>query len=185
MFDKTVKSVEQVQQELKALKELAEQHYLEHKSSQDQHFQKINEAFQQLQEKQFYFTHEFEKYSSLLRDANAQFRKELESFTQFKQQLEQKITERMEKEFHEGIQKHFEKLHVEVEHLKAMQQDLQVLKEETQRLQGMSQKIKELDFQLPQYIKTLSSQEQEKARLSREIDHLQDLIAKMRQGRHS
>ncbi len=185
MFSKTTDSLKQVQDELAQVKTLLEQKHLEAESKQDQQFQKVHDSFHQVHEKQFYYFDEFEKHMQVLRDLNLQFKKEFEQFSSFKQHLEQKMIERVEKELREQLQKHVEKLKGETDQLKGLQQDITQLREEVQRLQGMSQKVKDVDLQLPNYAKTLAVQEQDKLKLSREIDHLQDLIAKMRQGRHS
>lgn len=66
--------------------------------------------------------------------------------------------------------------------MKNTMQMLNSIKDEIQKLQELSKTIKQQDVQLTGYINGIQKQDDEKLRLMRQVDKLQDIIAKERRG---
>ena len=115
---------------------------------------------------------------------NLNYKKEFDTFNLFKNQMTDKVLEKTEKELKQEVTKHLDELKVQKQEFTALQKYLEQLKEEVVRLQGMSQKIKDMDLELVNTMKKITEQDQEKVKLLKRVDDLQDLVAKIRQGKH-
>lgn len=182
MFNK--KELDNIQTALKELKE----GYLEHKEHIKNHFNlsltELKKEISALKETQGTYYQEFEKSLASFNELNSKYRKEYDNLILIKNQTTEKVLEKVEKELKQELGKHLDSLKLEREHFNSLQKELDKIREEVQRLQVVSQRVKEIDFELSSYIKKITEQDHEKLRLLKQVDDLQTLIAKMRQGKH-
>lgn len=152
---------------------------------QEQKFKNLEETFSQLKEKQFFYFEEFEKSLTAFNDMNLKYKKEFDAFNVIKNNLTTKTLEKMEKEMKEVLAIHFIKLETEKKRFDELAKDIEKAKEEIKKLVLISEKVKDADFNLAKHAQELRLNDSEKLKLMKQIDDLQSLIAKMRQGRHS
>lgn len=182
MFNK--KELEEVQKKLNELEAKYTEGTKEICEFQEQKFKKLEETLGQLKEKQFYYFEEFEKSLTAFNDMNIKYKKEFDAFNVIKNNLTAKTLEKVEKEMKEVLAVHFTKLETEKKKFEDMSKDIEKAKEEIKKLIMISSKIKEADFDLTKYAAELRANDAEKLKLMKQVDELQTIIAKMRQGRH-
>src|SRR3989344_870379 len=154
------------------------------KSSSEDSKKIILEKINDITTRQVSYFEEFDKSLTAFNDMNLRYRKEFDSLGNFKNQLADKILEKIDKEVKEELLKHFSKLELERRNFETLSKELENLKNEIQKLRGISETIKKMDFELVNYTKKLTQEDHEKLKLMTQIDNLQKLIGKMRQGRH-
>jgi len=147
-------------------------------------FGEIKNSINEINSKQSKYLEEFEKNLVNLSSLNQNYRKEFDNLASIKNQAIDRILEKIEKELKLEIQKHLDKLSLEQERFTALSNDLNSLKQEIQKLKAVSESIKTIDFGLNSYIQKITEQDKEKIRLLKQVDDLQSLIGKIRQGRH-
>lgn len=145
----------------------------------------IKSAVDSITQKQVTYFDEFDKNISNFTELNLMYRKEFDNLASIKHQVTDKLLEKIEKELKQEIQKHLNNLDLEKQKFSEMNKELDLLKQEIHKLKLFSEAIKTIDFELNSYIKKITEQDQEKLRLMRQVDELQKLIAKIRQGKHS
>ena len=154
------------------------------KISSEENKRAVLEKIDDITAKQVGYFDEFDKSLTTFNDMNLRYRKEFDSLGNFKNQLADKILEKIDKEVKEELLKHFSKLELERRNFETLSKELENLKNEIQKLRGISETIKKMDFELVNYTKKLTQEDHEKLKLMTQIDNLQKLIGKMRQGRH-
>ncbi len=183
MFNK--KELEEVQNKLNDLKTKYDQGIKEIKDFQEAKFKKLEETFSELKENQSHYFEEFEKALEAFNDMNAKYKKEFDTFNVIKNNLTSKTLEKVEKELKEELTKHFGKLETEKNKFEDLSRSIEQAKEEIKRLTFLSEKVKDADLNLVKHAQELKFSDSEKLKLMKQVDDLQILIAKMRQGRHS
>ncbi|HLC85730.1 MAG TPA: hypothetical protein VJG30_00365 [Candidatus Nanoarchaeia archaeon] len=154
------------------------------KSSSEDSKKIILEKINDITTRQVSYFEEFDKSLTAFNDMNLRYRKEFDSLGNFKNQLTDKILERIDREVKDELQKHFAKLELEKKNFETLSKELENLKNEIQKLKTISETIKAIDFELVNYTKKLAQEDHEKLRLMMQVDNLQKLIGKIRQGKH-
>lgn len=154
------------------------------KMSAEDNSKKLIEKIDAITTKQVSYFDEFDKSLTVFNDMNIMYRKEFDSLGNFKNQLAEKLLEKVSKEMKDEMQKHFSKLELEKRQFEGLSRELEALKLEIQKLKSISETIKSMDFELVNYSKKLLEQDNEKLRLMSQIDNLQRLVAKIRHGKH-
>ncbi|GEM_PF-6698077 len=155
--------------------------------SKQQHEQMVlvvEKRFQELKEKQFYYFDEFEKNLQNFRDLNMKYQKGFDDLSVMKNNMVEKVVAKVEREMRIEQEKQAEGIKKEQQQRQELQQAVTVMKQEIERLMAVSQKVKEMDFNLMNYAKKLQDEQADKIKLMQQIDHLETLIAKMRRGQH-
>lgn len=181
MFNK--KELEDIQQELKKIHNNHETHHKETKEHLDKTLEQVKKEIADIKTKQHSHYDELDKSLTAFNDLNTRYRKEFDTLTLLKNQITEKVLEKLDKELKQGLQKHLDALKTEKDSFKQLNEELDKMKAEIQRLTGISQKIKEADLDLKASANKIAEQEEEKSKLIRRLSDLQDIIAKNRQKR--
>lgn len=155
------------------------------KDFQTAKFNEITELFEELKQKQIFYFEEYEKSIATFNNLNISHKKEFDNLNLIKNNLTEKVLEKIEQDLKEELKKHFAKLDSEKAKFEETTKELETLREEIKRLTVLAEKIKAADLELTQYAQELRNRDDEKTRLLKKIDDLQTLIAKIRRGQHS
>lgn len=151
----------------------------------DKKFQSIVENFEGLKQKQVFYFEEYDKALTTLNDINIRYKKEFENLNLTKNNLTEKVLEKLERELKESLKEHFLKLDNEKAKFESLTKEIEILKEEIRRITSLAEKIKSADLELVKHSQELERRDDEKTRLLKRIDDLQSLIGKIRRGEHS
>lgn len=120
---------------------------------------------------------------------NSKYSGALENLKLIRGGLAERLSEKIEKDFHSKIFEHTERLKTDAmrydalkTNLSAVANTLSILTGEIDKFNRISQKLSEKDFELGSYIRHVDKQDRHKLELMREIDRLQRLVGRMRQG---
>lgn len=185
MFNK--KELEEIQTGLKEIKEnhstVKEELSKEVKEHVDKALEEMKKEITEIKEKQSLYFEEFDKSLESFKNLNNSYKKEFDNLNLLKNQLTEKVLDKLEKDLKTEMGKHLEDLSVEKTKFKEIQKELDALRAEVEKHKGISQQIKGIDFELTSYMKKLREEDQEKLKLMKRVDDLQTIIAKMRQKR--
>lgn len=151
----------------------------------DKKFQSIEENFEGLKQKQVFYFEEYDKALTTLNDINIKYKKEFENLNLTKNNLTEKVLEKLERDLKESLKEHFSKLDNEKSKFQDLTKEIEILKEEIKRLISLAEKIRSADLELVKHSQELERRDDEKTRLLKKIDDLQSLIGKIRRGEHS
>ncbi len=186
MFNK--KELQEIEEKLNKISDKVENQeklVKEFNDNNNSNVKEIKSAVDSITQKQVTYFDEFDKNLSNFTELNLMYRKEFDNLASIKHQATDRLLEKIEKELKQEIHKHLSNLDLEKQKFSDLNKDLDSLKQEIHKLKSISETIKTIDFELNNYIKKITEQDQEKLRLMRQVDELQKLIAKIRQGKHS
>lgn len=120
---------------------------------------------------------------------NSKYSGALENLKLIREGLVDRLGEKIEKDFHSKIFEHTERLKTDAMKYDALKTNLtgvantlSILTGEIDKFNRISQKLSEKDFELGSYIRHVEKHDKHKLELMREIDRLQRLVGRMRQG---
>lgn len=186
MFNK--KELQEIEEKLNKISDKIENQdslLKEFNDNNNSNVKEIKTSIDSISQKQVTYFDEFDKNLSNFTELNLMYRKEFDNLASIKHQTTEKLLEKVEKELKQEIQKHLSNLDLEKQEFSKINKELDSLKQEIHKLMSISETIKTIDFELNNYIKKITEQDREKLRLMGQVDDLQKLIAKIRQGKHS
>jgi chromosome segregation ATPase len=122
---------------------------------------------------------------------NEEFKKELYDFKMIKSDIKSKLVSELSESFREELKNETRKLDVDVKAFNDLKEELCVLvtkfkavESEVAKFKEIAGSLKSADFQLANYARELTKNDQEKLRLMEKVEHLERLVAKERRGRN-